>query len=610
MTRRLIASLAALTVAATTLVTAPPSSAQTTPVCEPGGPPVVVKGSAQPSDAKTYRLHPFDVSPGTTRVEVGYSWSDLSPLPSTPLTQSVVDLGLWDADGYRDVDGFRGWSGSRQGKTAEGQAPIFVQADSAERGYVPGPIEPGIWHAEAGIAAVGPFGLDYEITVSCSDPATGAAFVADPVDPGHVANPEPGWYAGDFHMHGRHSNPSAPEWDNATAEVDSFVDYARAAGLDFFPITEYVTTQHHAELGPVQRANPDVVVWPGREIITYFGHATVFGETPSTVEYRHGFEDVTLGQIQADTVADGALFGIAHPTVFPTALFASFCRGCEFTLESSIDWDDVTTMELVTGPLHVGSDSLGLPDLGVEIMNPFILTAILEWEGHLRAGRRITAVSGSDDKLGPDFGTAVTRVYAEELSRPALVEAVRAGRAYIQTQGVDGPTLDFTAKAPDGSTAMMGDTLFSNRATMSVTVTGAVGQLLTVNRNGLPAGAALITSDPYTHTFSATAGAGSGPLGTFYRLDTFDLGIQAFTTISNPIFLNPGGQPVPPDDDDERSGVVEPEPTESPGSAAVDTADPTGSLPATGATVALWAALGLAAAAVPLRRAVAERRRP
>ena len=217
------------------VVSTPPLAAQSER-SEPGGPPVVIEAAADAVDVKSYRLHPVEIASGTTRVEVGYSWSDRSPLPSTPLTQSVVDLGVWDADGVEAPAGFRGWSGSRQGRIADGQDPVFIQADAAERGYRPGPIEPGTWHIEAGIAAVAPGGLTYAISVTCSDPVTGPPPVADPVDPDYVADPDPGWYAGDFHMHGYHSNPSAPPYDDGDpSDVDSFVDYARAAGLDFLP---------------------------------------------------------------------------------------------------------------------------------------------------------------------------------------------------------------------------------------------------------------------------------------------------------------------------------------------------------------------------------------
>ena len=59
-------------------------------------------------------------------------------------------------------------------------------------------------------------------------PAVALAAPADPVDAGHVARAEPGWYHADLHQHGRHSHPRAPEWDE-------FVARSRAAGLTCSP---------------------------------------------------------------------------------------------------------------------------------------------------------------------------------------------------------------------------------------------------------------------------------------------------------------------------------------------------------------------------------------
>ncbi len=303
--------------------------------CAPGGPPVTFTGTVASADAKTYRELEFDVADGTTRIEVTYDWTESGPAPAQ--TATVLDLGLWDADG------FRGWSGSRGGRTSTGQAPIFVQPDVAARGYEPGPIPVGRWFVDLGIANVAPLGATYTATVTCSAPAVGAPFQPDPVDPIHVADAAPGWYHGDLHVHSFHSNANAPSHEEV-------VDTARAAGLDFVPITEYVTGQHWGELGPVQRANPDVVVWPGREIITYFGHAIALGETPSVLEYRHGHEGVSLAAIQQATLADGALFQVAHPDFFPPP-FGAFCRGCYFELGSTIDWSRVDTIEVLTGPV-------------------------------------------------------------------------------------------------------------------------------------------------------------------------------------------------------------------------------------------------------------------
>ena len=554
---------AALAAGLACLGLAPGAHGQTPPVCAPGGDPVVFGGHVTQADtsvdAPRYLLNAFSVAAGTTRVEVTYDWADDAPaVPSTPLTQTVFDLGLWDADGYRTAAGFRGWSGSRVGRTSTGQPPAYVQQDTAERGYVPGVIEPGTWWVEIGVAAVtpAPAGATWSAVVTCSAPAVGAPFVPQFVDPLRVASAEPGWYHGDFHMHGVHSNLRAPSWDG-------FVAAAREENLDFLPVTDYVTGQHWGELGPVQEANPDLLIWPGREIITYYGHANALGETPDVLEYRHGFEDVTLGSIQAAVKASGALFQVNHPRIFPGPLFSNFCRGCEFQEnEVGIDWSLVDTMEVLTGPARASSADLGLPGAPVMIQNPFIQPAIDLWESLLMDGYKITAVSGSDskgvegseeDRERAGWGSSATAVYASSLSRAGIVAGVEAGHAYVRTLGVDeSPALELVAESADGQTGMFGDTLAADAAKVTVTVTGGSGQLLLVSRDGSPLGSGVpITSDPFVYSFDASRSSGSGPLGTFWRLDTLALEpTPLLTTIGNPVFLtgpsgsSPGAPPV------------------------------------------------------------------
>lgn len=515
------------------------------PACAPGEPALTFTGSVTTGDAKTYRLQPFAVAPGTGRVELAYGWTDKPGLPSTPLTATTLDLGLWDNDGYRTPGGFRGWSGSRQGRIDREQAPVFVEAASAERGYVPGTIKPGVWHAELGFAAVAPQGADWELRIECKTGAGGRA-VSDPVDASHVARVVPGWYHGDFHMHGFHSQPNGPDAENFIAQV-------RAAQLDFLMVTDYVTSQHWRELGAMQRAHPDLLVWPGREVITYFGHVNTHGETPSVIDYRHGFEDVNLAEIQRLAKQDNALFQVNHPTLFPPPLFSNFCRGCYFELGDEIDWSQVDTIEILTGPVLATADDLGLPlPLPVAIEQPFMLTAIALWEDLLRRGYKITAVSGSDSKgvEGSDadrerkgYGSSATAVYADNLSRDALKTAIRAGRAYVRTRGVArSPALTFEASTADGQRGIFGDTLTVSGltpATLKTTVTGGSNQLLSYVRNGLTVLTVPVTSDPFTHEFALATREPltEGPLGTFWRIETRDL--QTRTAIGNPVFLKP-----------------------------------------------------------------------
>jgi hypothetical protein len=518
------------------------SSAPPPGVCAPGAEALELTGEVLPADAKTYRMLPFRVHPDTARVELSYQWTEKDGAPVTPLSATTLDLGLWDQRGYRSQDAFRGWGGSRQGRIDQGDPPIFVQADSADRGFTPGEVRPGLWHAELGIAAVSPQGADYVVRVQCRAAAREPLPVADGVDAAHVANAAPGWYYGDFHMHAYHSNPEAPDWPE-------FVSMARDAQLDFLMVTEYVTGAHWDTLGAVQRANPDLVIWPGREVITYFGHANTHGETPGLYDYRHGFEDVELGWIQAEAKARGALFQVNHPRIFPPPAFANFCRGCYFELDDAIDWNLVDLVEVVNGPVLATAEDAGAPPTPGSAENPFLQASIDYWEERLAAGFKVTAVSGSDSKgTEPDaaerarrgYGSSATAVYAENLSRAALTAALQAGHAYIRARGVAGsPALEFVAIAPDASEGMFGDTLVvgpTDAVTLRTTVTGGAGQVLRYLRNGEMFAEVAIPTDPFMNELVVTRDALSeGPLGTFWGIETLDA--QTRTTIGNPVFL-------------------------------------------------------------------------
>jgi hypothetical protein len=364
--------------------------------------------------------------------------------------------------------------------------------------------------------------------------------VPEPVDPDVVLRDEPGAFLADFHVHGFESNAEAPTWDET---VQRYQDL----GFDVVFATDYVTDAHWGLLGPVQRAHPDVLVVPGREIITYFGHAMALGEAPGVLEYRHGFDGVTLRGIEDATVAAGALFQVNHPTTFPEAEFGDLCRGCEFQLGDEIDWSEVTTYEVLNTSVVNGGDPTK--------ENPFVQTAIDSWEALLLEGHRLTAVSGSDSKgveNTPEereragYGSSGTVILADDLSQAAVFDALRAGSAYIRTRGPRSPELDVSLATAAGERVSFGGVVGADTATLHVEVRGGLGHTVVVSVDGEPAGAPVpVDADPFTYETEVARSDASGPLGTFVRVDTVDPG-GIRSTIGNPLFLAPVGEPPPP----------------------------------------------------------------
>src|SRR5688500_4057144 len=116
------------------------------PACAPGGAAVTGRVEVSAADAKTYQVRPFAVAAGTTTVHITYDWGSNGP-PETPLTATTVDLGVWDEDGYRSAEGFRGWGGSRH-------KDVTIAADEATRNFEASPVSAGTWWLEFGMGAV------------------------------------------------------------------------------------------------------------------------------------------------------------------------------------------------------------------------------------------------------------------------------------------------------------------------------------------------------------------------------------------------------------------------------------------------------------------------
>ena len=96
------------------------------------------------------------------------------------------------------------------------------------------------------------------------------------------------------------------------------------------------------------------------------------------------------------------------------------------------------------------------------------------WDSQLRAGHRLAAIGGSDNhnattppgEVGA-IGWPATAVEADELSVPAILNGIRAGRTFIDLTASRDKMLDFEAEA-EGASAKMGGTLHTERSSRSL----------------------------------------------------------------------------------------------------------------------------------------------
>jgi hypothetical protein len=351
-----------------------------------------------------YQYVPVTIGADTTRLEIAYRYDKRGGA-------NAVDLGLLEPGPLAlGTPARRGWSGGARDR-------VIVADTEATPGYWPGPLPAGEWHVALGLYKVASAGVDVELQIETSRGARGptpalASRPAEPIRRGEA------WYAGDLHVHTWHSDGS----ESAAAAARA----AREAGLDFIAITDHNNTTHQLE--PLDA--PGLLVIGGEEVTTPGGHANVWGLRGwrSEIDFRVPPGPGSIEPLVVAATARGALFSINHPVLE--------CGGCSWEHEIPAG---IASMEVWNGPSAQPA-------------------AVAWWERLLREGRRVTAVGASDWHRAPAvLGRASVRVRADELSAPAILAAIRAGRVVVMGDARTPPPV-LTVRSGT-ATAAVGDTL-------------------------------------------------------------------------------------------------------------------------------------------------------
>ncbi|MET9526005.1 CehA/McbA family metallohydrolase [Streptomyces coeruleorubidus] len=391
-----------------------------------------VRGTLPPG-SPDFVYVPVEVPAGVREIKVAYSYDR----PSVPAgtTGNALDIGIFDDRGTElGGRGFRGWSGGAR-------TEFFIRADEATPGYIPGPVREGTWHIALGPYTVAPQGLSYEITITLTYGEPGEA--ARPVYPPDRARGRGrAWYRGDCHLHSWYSDGR-----RTPAEIGAL---ARAAGLDFINSSEHNTHAAHAHWSDV--AGDDLLVMLGEEVTTRNGHVVALGTDPGTfVDWRYRARDNRFGRFARQIRRAGGLVVPAHPH--------ATCVGCNW----KFGFGEADAVEVWNGP-YTPDDEVALAD----------------WDSMLVASVRdgrdwIPAMGSSDAHRDPDaVGRPQTVVLADDLTRRAIQEGIRAGRSYVaESAKVE---LSFRASGARGEHAGIGERLRVDRdtpVTVRLEVTGA-----------------------------------------------------------------------------------------------------------------------------------------
>jgi hypothetical protein len=402
-------------------------------------PNLVLTGEVRGAQNKTYFEVPFTVPDGTRRISVDFQYTGKAE-------RSVIDIGI--ADPQR----FRGASGGNK-------SHFTISETDATPSYLPGAIPAGEWHLLLAIPNMRVNVIShYRAEIRFNAHEEEVAFAPQPLIAGKR------WYRGDLHMHTAHSDGSCPSQSGREVPCPLFLTVQTAAsrGLDFISITDHNTTSQNNDMRELQPYFDRTLLIPGREMTTFYGHFNIFGVT-QFMDWRVAKGGLDLNAVVRDALSKGGIASVNHGE----APGGEDCMGCRWEPAPGTDMGLFSAIEVINGG---------------EIM----FSSAKLWDYQLAEGHRLAAIGGSDShnataQPGPgSIGWPTTVVEAEELSVPAILNAIRNGRTFIDLTASHDKMLDFEANAGAQPVSMGGTLHTVGGATIHVQVhtTSAKGSLV------------------------------------------------------------------------------------------------------------------------------------
>lgn len=227
------------------------------------------------------------------------------------------------------------------------------------------------------------------------------------------------WLKGDTHLHTINSD--------GVLTPEQMLAALKKKGLDWAILTEH---NFHAADAPYYDGS--LLIIQGEEVTGKPGHVNVWGikmpvSTPYTLDSLEDFISIINTAKEA-----GGTISVNHP----------FCKKCGWHLP--LEGFPMDCVEVWNAPMHIDD-----------------MTNIRWWHDQLLAGRRISAVGGSDYhkdyKVTDLLAMPTTFVYAKSNTQEDVLDALRNGNSFI-TQGPDKTRLYLTC-----GDAFVGETVRWNK---------------------------------------------------------------------------------------------------------------------------------------------------
>jgi hypothetical protein len=273
-------------------------------------------------------------------------------------------------------------SATMRGWSGGARSFFEIGPEEATPGYIPGALLPGEWKIVLGAYRV---------------PAAGCRVTVEV----QLEEGQARWLKGELHAHTNHSDGqySLPE----------AIKLAEQAGLDFLALTDHNTVSQNIAR---HRLETDLTLIPAMELTTLSGHCNLYGLEAPADDFRAREPEDAIGLMRT-AKERGAYISLNHP----------HCSNCgwKWGFDVPHDW-----VEVWNGPWR--EDNRKTLDW---------------WQEQLAAGRRLTAIGGSDFHRPHPYirhGAPCNWIYATGRSVNAILRAVDRGRVTL-SHSPEGPRL-------------------------------------------------------------------------------------------------------------------------------------------------------------------------
>ena len=461
-------------------------------------PDIVLTGDVTGAQNKTYFEVPFIVPAGTHRVSVDFQYTGKEE-------RATLDLGVFDPERFR-------------GESGGNKSHFTISETDATPSYLPGAIPSGIWHLLIAVPNMRQQTIaHYRAEVRFNSRDEDTSFAANPLATGTR------WYRGDLHMHTAHSDGSCSSQSGSMVPCPLFltVQTAAARGLDFIAITDHNATSQYNGMRELQPYFDRVLLIPGREMTTFYGHFNIFGIT-QFIDFRVIPGRLDLNTVLQDVRSKGGIASISHAE----APGGEACMGCRWEPPTGEDIDLFSAVEVING-------------------GQMMFSSANFWDTQLRDGHRLAAIGGSDSHNAINqphppgsIGWPTTAVEADELSVSAILKGIRAGRTFIDLTASHDKAIDFEADSGTSHARMGGTLQVAGEAPIHVRIRavgcpGSVARLLLDGQETTAALAMKIDNADFNGTATLVAGTGRHWL----RIEVRD-GKGILQLMSSPLYVN------------------------------------------------------------------------